>query len=165
MWNAFRKVLTVLLLHIERRAGSENNGLQTSSDRLGKGSQEGGAYSFFPFFLQNTNCIRKPPVFSGRGGGGDGRGVRIPCSLPLDPSLEVKQTMAGATVKTGYLSVVQDAQRELWSVQLLVAHLKINDGKKNILELDVTLTTEYIAHSRVVSHWGFKLLALINDLN
>ena len=31
------------------------------------------------FFLQNTSCIRKPQVISGRGG------VRTPCTLPLDP--------------------------------------------------------------------------------
>ena len=35
------------------------------------------------FFLQNTNCIRKPQVISGRGGGG----MRTPCTLPLDPLL------------------------------------------------------------------------------
>ena len=34
------------------------------------------------FFLQNTNCIRKPQVISGEGGG-----VRTPCTLPLDPPL------------------------------------------------------------------------------
>ena len=32
------------------------------------------------FFLQNTSCIRKPQVISGRG-------VRTPCTLPLDPPL------------------------------------------------------------------------------
>ena len=35
----------------------------------------------FFFFLQNTSRIRKPQVISG------GRGVRTPCSLPLDPPL------------------------------------------------------------------------------
>ena len=35
------------------------------------------------FFLQNTSCIRKPQVISGREGGG----VRIPWTLPLDPPL------------------------------------------------------------------------------
>ena len=35
------------------------------------------------FFLQNTSCIRKPQVISGRGG------VCTPCTLPLDlPLLE-----------------------------------------------------------------------------
>ena len=34
--------------------------------------------------LQNTSCIRKPQVISGRGWGG---GVRTPCTLPLDPPL------------------------------------------------------------------------------
>ena len=34
------------------------------------------------FFLQNTSCIRKPPVISKEGGGG-----RTPCTLPLDPPL------------------------------------------------------------------------------
>ena len=33
------------------------------------------------FFLQNTSCIRKPQVISGRGG------VHTPCTLPLDPPL------------------------------------------------------------------------------
>ena len=33
------------------------------------------------FFLQNTNCIRKPQVIS------EGGGVRTPCTLPLDPPL------------------------------------------------------------------------------
>ena len=33
------------------------------------------------FFWQNTSCIRKPQVISGRGG------VRTPCTLPLDPPL------------------------------------------------------------------------------
>ena len=37
------------------------------------------------FFLQNTNCIRKPQVISGRGGGGGGRGGAHP--LHLDPLL------------------------------------------------------------------------------
>ena len=36
-------------------------------------------HSFF-LFLQNTSCIRKPRVISGRG-------VRTPCTLPLDPPL------------------------------------------------------------------------------
>ena len=34
------------------------------------------------FFWQNTSCIRKLQVISG-----GGRGVRTPCTLPLDPSL------------------------------------------------------------------------------
>ena len=36
----------------------------------------------FFFFLQNTSCIRKPQVISGGG-------VRTPCTLPLDPPLEM----------------------------------------------------------------------------
>ena len=39
-------------------------------------------HSFF-LFLQNTSCIRKPRVISGRG-------VRTPCTLPLDPPLYLK---------------------------------------------------------------------------
>ena len=35
------------------------------------------------FFLQNTSCIRKPQVIPG------GRGVRTPCTLPLDPPLDL----------------------------------------------------------------------------
>ena len=37
------------------------------------------------FFLQNTSCIRKPQVISEGGGGG----VRTPCTLPLDPPLDL----------------------------------------------------------------------------
>ena len=39
-------------------------------------------HSFFWFFLQNTSCIRKQQVISGKGGG-----VCTPCTLPLDPPL------------------------------------------------------------------------------
>ena len=39
----------------------------------------GGAHSHIVFFLQNQSCIRKWP--------GHLRGVRIPCTLPLDPPL------------------------------------------------------------------------------
>ena len=35
------------------------------------------------FFFQNTSCIRKPQVISGRGG------VRTPCTLPLDLPLVI----------------------------------------------------------------------------
>ena len=41
------------------------------------------------FFLQNTSCIRKPQVISGKGGG-----VRTPCTLPLDPPLDVVAVVA-----------------------------------------------------------------------
>ena len=34
------------------------------------------------FFLQNTSCIRKPQVISSQG-------VRTPCTLPLDPPLNI----------------------------------------------------------------------------
>ena len=37
------------------------------------------------FFLQKTSCIRKPQVISDAGG----RGVRTPCTLPLDPPLRL----------------------------------------------------------------------------
>ena len=39
------------------------------------------------FFSQNTSCIRKPQVISGRGG------VRTPCTLPLDPPLLLFQAI------------------------------------------------------------------------
>ena len=39
------------------------------------------------FFSQNTSCIRKPQVISG------GRGVRTPCTLPLDPPLPPEQKL------------------------------------------------------------------------
>ena len=35
------------------------------------------------FFWQNTSCIRKPQVITGEGG------VHTPCTLPLDPPLEM----------------------------------------------------------------------------
>ena len=39
------------------------------------------------FFWQNTSCIRKPQVISG-----GGRGIRTPCTLPLDlPLLPLKE--------------------------------------------------------------------------
>ena len=41
-------------------------------------------HSFFCW--QNTSCIRKPQVISREGGGV----VRTPCTLPLDPPLEIK---------------------------------------------------------------------------
>ena len=40
------------------------------------------------FFLQNTSSIRKLQVISG-----GGRGMRIPCTLPLDPPLETPNNL------------------------------------------------------------------------
>ena len=47
-------------------------------------------HSFF-FFLQNTSCIRKPQVISGRGGAGV-----HPCTLPLDPPQLFNRTITVA---------------------------------------------------------------------
>ena len=44
------------------------------------------------FFSQNTSCIRKPQVISG------GRGVRTPCTLPLDPPMTLKLTVKSRVV-------------------------------------------------------------------
>ena len=61
------------------------------------------------FFLQNTSCIRKPQVIS-RGGG-----VRTPCTLPLDPAMNIQtylpfleQTHTGFGV-TGFTSASASA--------------------------------------------------------
>ena len=74
---------------------------QTSKQTKQKYDNRGGSRIFFrrgctrpllyfntnkphSFFLRNTSCIRKPQVISGRG-------VRTPCTLPLDPPLDEQE--------------------------------------------------------------------------
>ena len=68
------------------------------------------------FFLQNTSYIRKPQVISG------GRGVRTPCTLPLDPPLILVKMWLQLLALCG-----RNEMKRLWQWFQMVFH-KDNDS-------------------------------------